>query len=67
VTRSGSPVVHGREEVTYVLQLYADDVERGRNQIRNPGGYYRTFVRLIKAGKIDLWAEIQAMRHRRMC
>ncbi|WP_046867045.1 plasmid replication protein RepC [Microvirga massiliensis] len=53
--------------VLYVLQLYADDVERGRNQIRNPGGYFRTIVRMVKAGKIDLWAEIRAMRRRRMC
>jgi replication initiation protein RepC len=67
VTRSGSPVVHGREKVTYVLQLYADDVERGRNQIRSPGGYYRAFVRMVKVGKIALWAEIRAMRRRRMC
>jgi replication initiation protein RepC len=52
--------------VIYVLQLYDDDVSRGRNRIRNAGGYFRSMVRSIKAGQLDLEAELQALRRRRM-
>jgi replication initiation protein RepC len=54
--------------VIYVLQLYEDDVARnaGESRIKNPGGYFRAMVRMVKAGKIDLNVELLAMRRRRM-
>lgn len=52
--------------VIYVLQLYDDDVSTGGSRIRNPGGYFRALVRMIKAGKLDLEVELLAMRRRRM-
>jgi replication initiation protein RepC len=52
--------------VIYVLQLYDDDVSSGKNSIRNPGGYLRSIIRLIKAGKLDLHTELLALRRRRM-
>jgi replication initiation protein RepC len=54
--------------VIYVLQLYEDDVARngGQSHIKNPGGYFRAMVRMVKAGKIDLAVELLAMRRRRM-
>jgi replication initiation protein RepC len=52
--------------VLYVLQLYDDNLARGQEQIKNPGGYFRAMVRMVKAGKIDLSVELLAMRRRRM-
>jgi replication initiation protein RepC len=52
--------------VIYVLQLYDDDVSSGAHRIRNPGGYFRALVRMIKTGKIDIEVEILAMRRRRL-
>jgi replication initiation protein RepC len=52
--------------VMYVLQLYDDDVSSGRNRIRNAGGYFRSVVRMIKAGQFNLEAELHALRRRRM-
>jgi replication initiation protein RepC len=52
--------------VLYVLQLYEDNLARGQEQIKNPGGYFRAMVRMVKAGKIDLSVELLAMRRRRM-
>jgi len=52
--------------VMYVLQLYDDDVASGRNRIRNAGGYFRSVVRMIKAGQLDLEAELRTLRRRRM-
>ncbi|MFL5238764.1 MAG: replication initiation protein RepC [Rhizomicrobium sp.] len=52
--------------VIYVLQLHTDDVASGANRIRNPGGYFRALVRMVKAGRIDLEVELLAMRRRRM-
>jgi replication initiation protein RepC len=52
--------------VIYVLQLYDDDVSSGTQKIRNPGGYFRAFVRMVKSGKINLEVELLAMRRRRM-
>jgi replication initiation protein RepC len=53
--------------VIYVLQLYEDDAAKngGESQIKNPGGYFRALVRMIKAGKVDLNVELRAMRRRR--
>jgi replication initiation protein RepC len=51
--------------VIYVLQLYDDDVSSGGSRIKNPGGYYRALVRMVKAGKLNLEAELMAMRRRR--
>jgi replication initiation protein RepC len=51
--------------VIYVLQLYDDDVSSGGNRIRNPGGYFRALVRMIKAGRLNLEVELLAMRRRR--
>ncbi|MEZ0167076.1 plasmid replication protein RepC [Microvirga sp. TS319] len=52
--------------VIYVLQLYDDDVSAGESRIRNPGGYFRALVRMVKVGKLNLEGELQAMRRRRM-
>jgi replication initiation protein RepC len=52
--------------VIYVLQLYDDDVSSGTQRIRNPGGYFRAFVRMVKSGKVNLEVELLAMRRRRM-
>jgi replication initiation protein RepC len=52
--------------VIYVLQIYDDDVSSGANRIKNPGGYFRALIRMVKAGKIDLEVELLAMRRRRM-
>lgn len=52
--------------VLYVLQLYDDDVSSGGTRIRNPGGYFRALVRMVKAGKLHLEVELLAMRRRRM-
>jgi len=52
--------------VMYVLQLYDDDVSGGRNRIPNAGGYFRSVVRMIKAGQLNLEAELHALRRRRM-
>ena len=54
--------------VIYVLQLYEDDVAKngGESRIKNPGGYFRALVRMVKSGKIDLAVELLAMRRRRM-
>ncbi|MPR12804.1 plasmid replication protein RepC [Microvirga tunisiensis] len=54
--------------VIYTLQLYEDDLAKhgGESRIKNPGGYYRALVRMIKSGKLDLGVELLAMRRRRM-
>ena len=52
--------------VLYVLQLYEDDVSTGGTRIKNPGGYFRALVRMVKAGKLNLEVELLAMRRRRM-
>jgi replication initiation protein RepC len=52
--------------VIYVLQLYDDDVASGRNRIRNAGGYYRSIVRMISRGDINLQSEFLAMRRRKL-
>jgi replication initiation protein RepC len=52
--------------VIYTLQLHVDDVISGENRIKNPGGYFRALVRLVKANKLDLTVELLAMRRRRM-
>jgi replication initiation protein RepC len=52
--------------VLYVLQLYDDDISTGGTRIRNPGGYFRALVRMVKSGKINLEVELLAMRRRRM-
>ena len=61
-------VVRAAIAVIYVLQLYEDDAARngGESRIKNPGGYFRALVRMIKAGKLDLGVELLAMRRRRM-
>lgn len=52
--------------VLYVLQLYEDDVSSGSSRIKNPGGYFRALVRMVKSGKLNLEVELLAMRRRRM-
>ena len=52
--------------VLYVLQLYEDDASSGGSRIKNPGGYFRALVRMVKAGRINLEVELLAMRRRRM-
>jgi replication initiation protein RepC len=46
------------------LQNYVLD-QRNKAQIKNFGGYFRSTVRRVAAGELDLTAEIQALRHRR--
>jgi replication initiation protein RepC len=58
--------VQAATAVIYVLQLHDDDVSSGRNRIRNAGGYFRSIVRLIKAGQFDLEAELLTLRRRKM-
>ena len=54
--------------VIYVRQLYEDDQAShgGEGRIRNPGGYFRAFVRMVAAHKINLEVDLLAMRRRRM-
>lgn len=52
--------------VAIALQLHEDDVASGANRIRNPGGYFRTLVRLVEAGRFNLHAELLALRRRHM-
>jgi replication initiation protein RepC len=54
--------------VIYVLQLYEDDLASngGEGRIRNPGGYFRAFVRMVAARKINLEVDLLAMCRRRM-
>ena len=61
-------VIRAAIAVIYVLQLYEDDAAKngGESRIKNPGGYFRALVRMIKAGKLDLGVELLAMRRRRM-
>jgi replication initiation protein RepC len=52
--------------VCLVLQLYEEDAARGQGQrIRNPGGYLRAVVRMIRDGRMNLRAELLAMIRRR--
>jgi replication initiation protein RepC len=51
--------------VCLVLQLYENDAARGQSQrIRNPGGYLRSVVRMIKDGRMNLRAELLALVRR---
>jgi replication initiation protein RepC len=52
--------------VIYVLQLHEDDILSGRNRIQNAGGLFRSIVRGIARGGIDLQAELLALRRRKM-
>ena len=52
--------------VLYVLQLYDDSLAKGDDLIKNPGGYFRAMVRMVKSGKVNLEVELLAMRRRRM-
>jgi replication initiation protein RepC len=52
--------------VIYVLQIYEDDVSSGRNLIRNAGGYFRSIVRRVGKGEVDLRSELLALRRRKM-
>ncbi|RWI35453.1 plasmid replication protein RepC [Mesorhizobium sp.] len=47
-----------------VLQRYDRD-QAGAQQIKNPGGYFRSYIRMIADGRVDLREEIAAMRRRR--
>lgn len=52
--------------VIYAPQRYDDAITSGRNRIRNPGGYYRSVVRMIRREEIDLQADLLAMRRRKL-
>ncbi|WP_114943500.1 plasmid replication protein RepC [Microvirga calopogonii] len=52
--------------VIFVLQLYEDDVSSGRSRIQNAGGLFRSIVRRITRGEIDLQSELMALRRRKM-
>lgn len=45
-----------------VLQLYSED---GGKRIKNFGGYFRSYVRLVDAGSVDVGEEVRGMRRRR--
>lgn len=45
-----------------VLQLYSED---GGNRIKNFGGYFRSYVRLVDGGTVDVAEEVRGMRRRR--
>ncbi|MBD2746150.1 replication protein C [Microvirga sp. BT688] len=64
----GIGTVRAAIAVIYTLQLYENDLAKngGESRIKNPGGYYRALVRMVKSGKIDLAVELLAMRRRRM-
>ena len=64
----GIGIVRAAIAVLYTLQLYEDDMAKngGESRIKNPGGYFRALVRMVKSGKIDLAVELLAMRRRRM-
>lgn len=51
--------------VAITLQLHTDDVATGKNQIRNPGGYFRALGRLVAEGRMNLMTELMMMRRRR--
>lgn len=48
-----------------VLQAYDRDQSVGQRKIKNAGGYFRSYVRMIAGGQIDLLEEIRALRRRR--
>ena len=58
--------IHAATAVIYVLQLYDDDVSSGKHSIRNPGWYFRTIIRLVKSGEIDLQTELLALRRHKL-
>ena len=58
--------IHAATAVIYVLQLYDDDVSSGKHSIRSPGGYFRSIIRLVKSGEIDLQTELLALRRHRL-
>jgi replication initiation protein RepC len=58
--------IHAATAVIYVLQLYDDDVSSGKHRIRNPGGYFRSIIRLVKSGEIDLQTELLALRRHKL-
>ncbi|ANY84968.1 replication protein C (plasmid) [Microvirga ossetica] len=58
--------IHAAVAVIYVLQLYDDDASSGRNSIRNAGGYFRSIVRLIKGGQLDLETALLTLRRRKL-
>ncbi|KFG69482.1 plasmid replication protein RepC [Microvirga sp. BSC39] len=64
----GLGTVRAAIAVLYTLQLYEDDLAKngGESRIKNPGGYFRALIRMVKSGKIDLGVELLAMRRRRM-
>jgi replication initiation protein RepC len=47
-----------------VLEIYSAD-QAGPMKIKNPGGYYRNYVRMIERGQIDLAEVVRYMRRRR--
>jgi replication initiation protein RepC len=58
--------IHAATAVIYVLQLYDDDVSSGKHSIRNPGGYFRSIIRLVKRGEIDLYTELLSLRRHKL-
>jgi replication initiation protein RepC len=58
--------IHAATAVIYVLQLYDDDVSSGKHSIRNPGGYFRSIIRLVKSGEIDIQTELLALRRHKL-
>lgn len=58
--------IYAAVAVIYVLQVYDDDVSSGRNCIRNAGGYFRSLIRLIKSGQIDLETALLTLRRRKL-
>ncbi|MBA8881762.1 plasmid replication protein RepC [Phyllobacterium myrsinacearum] len=47
-----------------VLEIYSAD-QSGEMKIKNPGGYFRNYVRMIESGQIDLAEVIRYMRRKK--
>jgi replication initiation protein RepC len=48
-----------------VMLQRLDRDQAGAQTIKNPGGYYRAYVRMIAEGRVDLPDEIRMMKRRR--
>lgn len=58
--------VNAAAVMAMVLQLHCDDEASGLSRIQNPGGYFRTLVRLVRDGRYNLAAELETLRKRRL-
>ena len=47
--------------VFVVAEIYERDVTNGTARIKNPGGYFRSFVRMMAEGRISLASELRRL------